>query len=704
MNSNGTANKDGKSPTLIKKETIRPLPEAKKRALFANFLRSKGVKPDVVEEFKSRRTMAPDEAPQRPRTLMDDIFGRAPLREEPAEARPTPEPAPKPVLESIVPEPEPETEPPARKPAPTPKGTPDGYSTEFSLENLDKLSQRPEMREAHAKGQDEGPYAEISVTGIEGIDQGDFQISLDSQPLDAFNASSETSATISDAVIRAAAQMTSGINPLNLPSDMPTIPPPAPVTAPVRGRDGRRGPLLPGSPEPESFVGEGYMREGEEMSARTRERLSEMSQIERQAEIPLQNTQLREKSYVPIYVENMKQKLPKRFYPYIEKAMELIEKNLKGYEGDVEKLIIERRWKIEREQRVLGSISAAADEIQRVFARMHKDEAVLRVNMWKSKSNMVPAEAIKKWAFEILKSRSPRDESSVMPDSNTELNVFDAYAKAVTFLFLSQMRPRTFMYALGHPEISKPYGQLGGMTGLGVLAALDLPDVKSAHKIANPMIGLAFRHAQECRSTTLIGWLQEIVAKWPKPFIVGRFAYFVEQEMRDFQESVQDAGFSAERLSQVLNRENNSPADLRADPVLNHIFEAAAIGPGSMIYSEPDDVFDALEAIVGYMNLLKHTPQAKGEFLEHFLGTYPLTANGGTFWKVFNMCLFTDKEDMEHHPDVVKAFRNDPDSNIQINIEDAIHRLQPRETLIASSSDDREEPSIRFSLDGDGDF
>ncbi|MCP4647312.1 MAG: hypothetical protein GY852_06195 [bacterium] len=699
MNSNGTANKGGKGPLVIKKEEIRPASEAMKRQLFGNFLRSSGVNPDVVDEFKSRRTMIPDSAPQRPRTLMDDILGgRTAEPEKAAEVRPTPAPEQvpaEPVLGDIVREPEPDTEPESEQ-----KGTRDGYSIELSLANLGNLSQSPEMRAAQAElRQDAGPDVAISVIGADLGD--DIEIDINSRPPEMYEDSSEGRDNISQAVIQAAAQMTSGLDPLKLPSDKATIPPPAPVTAPVRGEDGHRGPLLPGSPEPEPFVGEGHPREGEEMSGRTRERLSELSQMEQAAEIPLGNNKLREKSYVPIYVEGAKQKLPERFRPYIEDVMGILEKNLKGSEGDVEKLIIERRWKIEREQRVLGSIATSADEIQRVFAKMHKNEAVRRVNLRTEEGTMIPADAIKTWAFTVLSSRSPKDETTVMADSNVELNVFDAYAKAVTFLFLSQMRPTTFIHVLGHSDISKPYGQLGGMEGLGVLAGLDLPDVASAHHIANPMIGLAFRHAQECRSTTLIGWLQDTVVRWPKPFIVGRFAAFVEQEMRDFQEAVQGAGFTAERLFQVLNRKDNSPSDLRADPVLNHIFEAAATGSGSVVYGEPDDVFDALEAIVGYTNLLRQIPNAKNEFLEHFLETYPLTTNGGTFWKVFNMCLFTDKEDMENNPNVVKAFRKDPDRNIKIHIEDAIHQLQPRATLIAASTDNKDDPSIRFSLNDD---
>ncbi len=692
MNSNGTANKGGKGPVTIKKQDIRSVPESKRRSLFGGFLRSLGARPEVVNDFESRRTMTPPEPnttpSSPPRTLRGDFMEQLHSPEEkPAE-----------------PEPKPEAKPRV-------KGSPDGYSKEFSIHNLAQLSTLPprsdecdfsDLDVPQGNAGSDSPHVEISVTASGkgfGITDEDVDRALGGfQPPESIDGSSEASATIIDAIKGEVARRNGGRNPPKFPSERPTIPPSAPLTR--DDPNARRTAMLPGSP-PEIGIVDSDAVPKSEMTGRTRTRLEELSMMEQAAEIPLGNNKLREKSYVPEYVEGTKQKLPKRFHLYVDEVMGILEKNLKGSEADVEKLIIERRWKIEREQRVLGSIAASADEIQRVFAKMHQDEAVRRVNLKIDESTMVPAEAIKKWAFTVLSSRSPKDGTKLMADSNIELNVFDAYAKAVTFLFLSQMRPRTFIHVLGHPEISKPYGQLGGMEGLGVLAGLDLPDVASAHHIANPMIGLAFRHAQECRSTTLIGWLQDIVVRWPKPFIVGRFAYFVEQEMCDFQEAVQDAGFSAERLFQVLNRENNSPSDLRADPVLIHIFEAACKGPGSVVYTEPDDVFDALEAIVGYTNLLRQVPNAKNVFLGHFLETYPLTTNGGTFWKVFCMCLFTDKEDMEHNPNVVNAFRKDNDPTIRAHIEEEIHGLQPRETLIASSSDGRDDDSIRFSLNDD---
>ncbi len=702
MNSNGTANKGGKGPVTIKKDQIRPPTEEKKRSLFGGFLKSLGADPNNVKEFETRRTRTPPEpgivARSPPRTFVEEFKKQIRFSEEESQ------------------EPESGTEPPAEA---RPKRSRDGHSAEFSLANLGNLSQGPVIPTGPAQA--DGHYAEISVAASgDGFDITDEDIDavlgfkpsesddvLGFKPSESTDGSREVSTTISEAIVQAAARLNGGRNPVKLRSDRPTLPPPAPTvrTEPPERDDteARRTGILPGSPPETGFnVTSSALSKGE-MTDRTRRRLNELSSMEQAAEIPLENTKLREKSYVPVYFQNMIIKLPERFHPYLNEAMEVIGENLKGYEPDVERLILERRWKIEREQRVLGSLSKAADEIQRVFVKMHKDEAVRRVALRSDEGTMVPAEAIKKWAFTLLSSRSPKDESKLLADSNTELNVFDAYAKAVTFLFLSQMRPRTFIYALGHPEISKPYGQLGGMEGLGVLAGLDLPNVDAKNPISTPLIGLAFRHAQECRSTTLIGWLQDVVAEWPKPFIVGRFAHFVEQEMRDFQEAVQGAGFSAERLFQVLNRNDNSPVNLRADPVLKHIFEAACIGPGSVVYNEPDDVFDALEAIVGYTNLLKVVPRAKDEFLEHFLGTYPLSTNGGTFWKVFCMCLFTDKEDMERHPAVVKALRNDRDPKIKAHIEEAIHILQPRETLIESSFDD-EDNEIRFSLDGDGEF
>jgi len=535
----------------------------------------------------------------------------------------------------------------------------------------------------------------------------------------------EVSGTISEALIEAA-----GAAEAEEPSAPPIVPPeeikserdtlpPAPMISSSTG-SGQRAVILPGSPpeiegpeqgreraptlvpvseqaSAQGLVNGGELRAGEEITERTFNRVVGMSPEERAAEREglaaetlrstigsMDVTSVRTESMVERNLERFIHggKIPVVFRPFFEEATKILHKNLQGYEADVERMIFERRWKYEREQRLLGSISASSDELQRVFKKLHKTEAVQRTTRWTEPvGNMTAGEAIKQWAFTILSSHPSGNDTR-------ELNIFDAYAKAATFLLLSQHRPRTFMAALGRPKISKPYGQLGGMEALGVLAGLDLPD-PSTTQVPKPIIGLAFRLSQEVRYTTLIGWLQDLVAtqeerrNGPEAFIVGRFGHFVSQELRDFQEAVQDAGLSAEMFFSLLNREDHS--GLREDEPLNRIFENAARGPGRMIYHEADDIFDALEAIVGYMNLLKYNPRVRGEFLEHFLGTYPLSKNGGTFYKMFNMSLFSDREDMEGHPHVVAAFRRDPDESINFHIDDAIRRLQPRKSQIPES-------------------
>ena len=626
----------------------------------------------------------------------------------------------------------------------------DGYSREFTITNLGNLStdseydrvvvsEAPELSGLDALQEEDGDvegapvpikrepapasYEEMAITEAPGLGIGEedepppAREELEIGPPLHNGGSSETSDSISVAVIQAAEEINGGAAPATaeksqkLRSERPTLPPPAPINE----EEGRRTAILPGSPPETSFLvakpspspagrltGRSLETVAEDVfgAAGRGERASILSAASQGVSretmefgtAPLGRIGFREDSLVKLRVQNLETKIPRRFRPYLEEAMRLIEKNMSGYEPDIEKMIVEKRWKLEREQRLLGSISACSDEVQRVLEKMHNDEAVRRMQARKDgASGMTAGDATKLFAFTILGSHDKK--------ANCELNLFDAYAKAVTFLVLSQHRPRTFMYALGHPEISKPYGQLGGMEALGVLAGLDLPNVSTTRSIPNPIIGLAFRLSKEFSSTTLIGWLQDIVAKYPhKSHIVARFGHFVEQEVRDFQEAVQDAGFGPEMFFDLLNWKGHS--GMRSNESLQRLFEKACSTEGRIaVYRDPDDVFDAIEAIVGYMNLLKLTPQAKSGFIEHFLSTYPFTANGGTFYKVFSMCLFTDKEDMEAHPHVVNAFMNDPDERISFRAAEAKRRLEPRETILIEAARAAEEGELDFDIE-----
>ncbi len=451
---------------------------------------------------------------------------------------------------------------------------------------------------------------------------------------------------------------------------------------------GERAPtIIPAEPQPspEGFVEKGGTPDSimdALFGATNREaRLEEMLSIKQgvsklalqRGTAPMQMDAFTEESEVSENIERLKGKIPTRFVPFIESAMEVLAKNMKGYEPLVKVMMTERRWTHEQEETLGGALSAASDELQRIFSRMYKQEAVQRVKSRQEIKGLAdPGEVEKLFAHTIL--------SSKHANANRETNVFDAFAKGATFVFLSQQRPRTFMHALGHPEIAKPYGAFGGVEGLGVMLGLDLPDPQTVNNMPNPLIGLGFRLYSEVHLTTLAGWLVSVSSKWPRPQIVGRFENMVKHDVDEFQSAVSETRFNAEMFFQVLGREDHSK--IRSDKSLNSIFEEAAKGSGSMIYGNADDIFDALEAVVGYMNMLKHDKVARTLFLESYLANYPLGTNGGTFYKMFGMCLFNEKDDIERHPEVVEAFQNDPDARVQFHIQEKLEQLEVRKTLM----------------------
>ncbi|MEM4271961.1 MAG: hypothetical protein QXH30_00005, partial [Candidatus Bilamarchaeaceae archaeon] len=438
--------------------------------------------------------------------------------------------------------------------------------------------------------------------------------------------------------------------------------PPLPYGSAPREEPEERGPtIIPAEPKPspaafmnppkspDSIVDALFSATGDERPSLM---ISESHGVSRKAleqgTAPMEMGAFTEKSMVELKVDDLKAKVPPRFIPYIDSAMEVLKKNMKGYEGYIKALMLERRWTHQQEETLGGALSAASDEMQRIFARMYKQEAIQRVKSRQELKGLAdPGEVEKLFAYAILGSKHP--------NANREVNIFDAFAKGAIFVFLSQQRPRTFMHALGHPEVSKPYGALGGVEGLGVMLGLDLPDPNTVNSVSNPLIGLAFRLYSEVHLCTLAGWLVSVSSKWPKPQTVGRFEHMVRQDVDEFQKAVSDTRFTAEMFFQVLAREDHSK--LRSEKSLNAIFEEAAKGSGSIIYGNADDIFDALEAIIGYMNMLKHDRTARALFLESYLANYPLGMNGGTFYKMFGMSLFNEKEDLERHPEIVEAFQ-----------------------------------------------
>lgn len=464
--------------------------------------------------------------------------------------------------------------------------------------------------------------------------------------------------------------------------------PPLPLTVKPVEEEGERGPtLVPSAPKPDGFVTREMdpdtiaeaLFKAADREERNAEGLAIKHGVSRQAleqgTAPINASKFSESSMVQMRVDNLKGRIPPRFVPYIESAMEVLAKNMKGYEPLAQRMMTERRWTREQEESLGGALSAASDELQRIFKRMYKEEAVRRI---KSREELVglqdPGEVEKQFAHAILGSKHS--------NTNHETNVFDAFAKGAMFVFLSQQRPRTFMHALGHPEISKPYGCFGGVEGLGVMIGLDLPDPQTVNNMPNPLIGLAFRLYSEVHLSTLSDWLMQVVVKWPKPQTVSRFENMVKSEVDEFQRAVVDAKFSTEMFFQVLGMDDHSK--IREEPGLNNLFEEAAKEKTGIprIYGHADDIFDALEAVVGYMNLLKHDKTVRNFFLDSYLSNYPIGRTGGSFYKMFGMCLFNERDDIERHPEIVQAYKSDIDPRVQFHIKQKLEQLQVRQTLL----------------------
>lgn len=470
--------------------------------------------------------------------------------------------------------------------------------------------------------------------------------------------------------------------------------------------DGRTA-VLPGSP-PEEISPSCPPREGEEMTGRTKDRLDSMTPEEKRAEAPLIGIEFRKESRVMGRVEELKLRTPERFHEYIDKAMETLASNYEGTNSLIDKMVAERRWKWGREESIIHSAGLAMGDISNIFRKMVKDEAIRRYKNREeySKEGVVtPEEVERDFLFTVISSHEETESK--------EMCLFDAWAKCVSFMVLGRRRSEDLFYALDHPKISRPYEKLGGMEALGVYVGLELPDLdkleRTAKQVGRPPdplssshIGPVFQLAVEAHLTHLIKWIQKAVLLWPgDDRVIEGFERFVRDEIKDFQTSVSDAGFTAEMFFQLLQREKHD--SLREEHSLQEIFERAATGPGRLVYGYQDDVFDALESILDYMYLLRENSEAKKLFINHFLANYPLENNGGTFYKIFGMSLFMDREDMENHPHTIAAFRTDGDLMIRYHVDEVLRRLEgrtSRSTLVDLDQDD-----IDAAFDGmdDGD-
>lgn len=702
--SNSTAN-GGRQPPLANNGNARPVTDAQKRKLYSNFLRSLGVQPqdrlpEPAPESRQESRADAQTPPRAPRheTLVDRI-----RRQTEGGKKATP----------------------AKKPR-------DGYSREFSLENIPYLStsspydrvavsEAPDLEGIELPPEEEGDvegapvpigrepapadYAEMTVaedpcfleTDEEEVREAEFRIG----PAPETGGSSEISTTISDAVVRAAMDAHSNgfhpapagaapasaspVKPPRLRSERPTLPPPAPhVSSESTG--------FPGSPPESGFVEAtsspaGIMREGQPdgvadavFDAKNRgERMSILMEAAHGTPAEAIETgtgnlgvlALRDYSIVDTRVQNMMSKLPPRFHPTMEEAMEILREGLVGFEPLVEKFIRERRWTRAEEETLKGAYVKTADHLQKLFDRKYDQEAETRIKEWEEYPGKL-ADAEKKFAFTVLRAKDPR--------SNYETNVLDAFAKGAMFAYLIQQRPGSFIEAIGHPEISKPYGRLGGAENAGIAVGLGLyPE--------NIQLAFLFRCYEETHILTIANELRDKVIEKPTRPLVGKFEEMVRQDVAEFETAISDTGLSPEKFFEVLN-EGHTSETLRSNPALKRLFKHAA--KEGLIYNKADDFFDALELINDYMVALRMNPATRDNFLKFYLANYSLGKDSGMFYKMFGMCLFDSIEGLNKKPIAKMAFEKDANPIVRKCFAKRLETLEfeERKTILMAPPED----------------
>lgn len=554
-------------------------------------------------------------------------------------------------------------------------------SSEFSIDNLPNLSigdETPQVQEA--EGSNTAPELGSEV-----------QINFDSQPPPQIDASSETSATISDAVIQAAARMNGGSKP---PSE-------APEPEPPEREEDRRTAVLPGSPpetgnmhypEPEFIEGKlspkpaGVIRENghrdtitEVFGAASREERTSLLMEAAQGVSPdaigtgtesIGVTLLREHSLVEARVQNLMPSTPNRFHPIMEEAMEILREGLVGFEPLVEKFMRERRWTREEESALQGAYGKTTDHLQSLFDRKYDKEADARIERRKDPQGKLSGTE-KAFAFAVIGSCDSR--------SNHETNVFDAFAKGAMFLYLIKQRPGSFIHAIGHPEISKPYGQLGGAEGAGIALGLGLYP-------QNIQLAFLFRCYEETHLLTIANELRDAVLTNPTRPLVGKFENMVRQDISEFETAVSDIGLPPEKFFDLLNAFHTTDA-IRSSNELERIFKKAR--SEGLIYTKTNDVFDAIELINDYMVALRMNPVARDFFMKFYLANYPLEENSGKFYKMFGMCLFDSIEDINKNRIARKAFEEDPNPTVRMCFAKRLETLEfeERKTIVADPGD-----------------
>ncbi len=530
----------------------------------------------------------------------------------------------------------------------------------------------------------------------------------------------EVSGSISEAVIDAAARLNAGREPSNLASETPipeaaeqgagthvdskdlkserpTLPPPLMVAAPERTEGGRRSAIFPGSPPetqhrdtpdpvfergtptppPVGFLRVGFpdtIPEAVFGAANKKDRQSIL--MEAAQGVPshaieagsssMGSTELREHSMVESRVQNIMSKMPSHFHPLIEEAMEILREGLVGYESLVEKFIRERRWTWKEEEILRGAYLKTADHLQRIFDKTYDKEADNRIKLRReSKGKLADTERL--FTFTLIQSHDSH--------SNHETNIFDAFAKGVGFLYLLQQRPGSFIHAIGHPEISKPYGRLGGAENAGIAVGLRVHS-------ENIRFAFLFRCYDEAHMVTVANELRDKVIKKPTRPLVGKFEHMVRKDVAEFETAVSQSGISPEKFFEVLNQ-GHTVESLRSSKELEQIFKTAR--NEGLIYNKTNDLFDAIELINEYMWALRFNPVARDFFLKFYLANYPLGEQSGNFYKMFGMCLFDSVEEIQARPVAKMAFENDPNPEVRKCFAKRLETLEfeERKTIVA---------------------
>jgi hypothetical protein len=578
------------------------------------------------------------------------------------------------------------------------------YSTELSLKNLPNLANKPleASPDAEAPAAPGQPpfYAEMKTTEVTeeelGIGQEDLEkLEIGSGPPPRTDASSETSTTISEAIIQETARRNGKSEP---PAE--------------KDEESGRAAVLPGSlpetgtmqyPEPEFLEGKpspkpaGVMRENghrdtmsEVFGAVSKEERTSLlmeaaqgvsSDTVEKGTVSMHGFKLREHSLVEAKVQNMMPSVPNRFHSTVEDAMEILREGLIGFEPLVEKFMKERRWTREEESALQGAYGKTTDHLQSLFDRKYDLDANIRIERRKVSQGKL-SDTEKEFSFAVLKSCDPH--------SNRETNVFDAFAKGAMFLYLIKQRPGSFIHAIGHPEISKPYGQLGGAEGAGISTGLSLYP-------QNIQLAFLFRCYEETHLLTISNELRDAVIQNPTRPLAGKFENMVRQDVAEFETAVSDTGMPPEKFFEILNAFHTTDT-IRSSKELERIFKKAR--SEGLIYTKTNDVFDALELINDHMVALRMNPVARDFFMKFYLANYPLGEHSGKFYKMFGMCLFDSIEDINKNPIARKAFEEDPNPTVRKCFAKRLETLEfeERKTIIS----DPEDPNS--GSDGEIDF